>query len=44
MGISDFWGWNVILVGAGVLVILLYLIVLFQKRRGGKTNHSDGKK
>ncbi|MFI5251906.1 MAG: hypothetical protein ACHQQQ_05660 [Bacteroidota bacterium] len=33
MGITDFLGWNVIIVGAGFIAILIYLIVLFQRRR-----------
>ena len=43
MGVSDFWGWNIVLVGVVLVIILMYLIVLFQKRRKAKFTHEAKK-
>ncbi len=40
MGLSDFVGWNIIVVGVIIIAIFVYLIVLFQKRRNGSGNKS----
>jgi len=44
MGVSDFWSWNLIVVGVVFIVILFYLIVLIRKRRKAKFTHSNDKK
>ncbi len=41
MGTSEFLGFNVILIGALVLVVLVYLVILIRKRRNQKFLHKD---
>jgi hypothetical protein len=39
MGPSEFLGLNVILIGALILVVLIYLVILIRKRRRQKFLH-----
>ncbi|HLA99998.1 MAG TPA: hypothetical protein VJO14_01310 [Bacteroidota bacterium] len=41
MDITEFLGLNVIVVGALILVVLVYLVILIRKRRYQKFLHKD---
>lgn len=41
MDISEFLGLNVVLIGALILVVIVYLVILIRKRRNQKFLHRD---